>query len=640
MKALDLKLTDYLFILSGFLLSTLAVVIWSSPTLMSMLTKPKTEIENEVIGTVKYTMNDTRRRHSGSLSWYPIQEKEVLYQNDTLFTGESSSAEIILEQKKSPLQFNLAANTLLRLDKSEDMYQLKLEMGAISTNLKKGQKVKLILGNKNATLEADSENSRIQVVTSGNTTRISSKSGNAKLFSNNKVETLDEQTILKISDNRLESHELNFKNMKPDAFKVVILGIKDPLNLSWDSTDKSKNMNLKVEIANNVEFRKPIVSTNDFSNIRGKVFTKSGQYYWQIKDGKGTTSKIMPFYILKREDLKIISPIDKVLIKSDDNKQARIEFEWTNLEQVKDYVIEIAKDEYFEDIITKKSVQENKYQQNLKEGLYYWRIKVLFRHHDEVLLGKTFSYAIGEKSSFESYIKALEASLATPPNPLHPTTQVIQKPAIQNLFTKADIAIESIKDITKKVIPNSKNISHKILVKLKKSLQTENVKVEVSQNKNFSTSKKFETNNKTIDIVLTEPGTYYLRAQYLNTKAQPVGEKSNIVNFNYNLNYYVEKPILLQPSNNLKLVSFGQEDVSIYFEWKAIPYADRYVFQISANHDFSRILSEQFTEDNSYYLNEKMLQNKLYWRVKAFHKKIESEWSTFRTIHLSISSEK
>lgn len=111
------------------------------------------------------------------------------------------------------------------------------------------------------------------------------------------------------------------------------------------------------------------------------------------------------------------------------------------------------------------------------------------------------------------------------------------------------------------------------------------------------------------------------------------------IEFNYEIQYAVKSPTLLQPSNNLKLVAFGQENVSIYFEWQSIPYADRYLFQTSANPDFSRILSEQFTVKANYYLNEKMLQNQLYWRVKAFHKKLESKWSKYRTIYLNSSGE-
>ncbi|MCB0356903.1 MAG: hypothetical protein KDD40_07845, partial [Bdellovibrionales bacterium] len=62
MTSLDLKLSDKLLLFAGTVLTIVPLVVWNTPTLMSLLIHPKSISENKPIGIVKTTLNDTRRR--------------------------------------------------------------------------------------------------------------------------------------------------------------------------------------------------------------------------------------------------------------------------------------------------------------------------------------------------------------------------------------------------------------------------------------------------------------------------------------------------------------------------------------------------------------------------------------------------
>ncbi|MCB0342531.1 MAG: hypothetical protein KDD58_06485 [Bdellovibrionales bacterium] len=641
MASLDLKLSDKILILVGIAMSITPIVIWNTPSLMNQLIKPKNLKTQNVIGFVNSTENDTRRRFSGSLSWYPLLTQEKLFENDTIFSGNDSNATIELNLDQQKLSLNLAANTLLTLSTENGVSHLNLELGSITSNLAQGQSLRLKVDGKEALLKAN-DNAQLVITNQGNKTTFSSETGSLNLTSNGNTQKFDKDKKVDYEAGKFKVKEVKFKSMTPSiGNQPLVLSNEEVIPFKWQASSKNLD-NFKLEIAKSSDFKTKIASEPLSNQVQGSKIPTSGTYFWRITSADNKSqSKVHPFMLYKKEDFKILNPPTEHLESSNENKQGTIKFQWTTFPKTTNYEIEIAEDEQFSDIIDKKSVKETKKEDTLPEGLYFWRVKANTSLMSEPLLSTTNSFAVGKAGSFQEFVTALNTPPPPPeipevkPEPIKKEVKIVKT----NPFTNSNLSLSPVKDINKKLRPNQKPKYISVPISWSKSLPNNKVLIKYADNEEFKDAKVIESEGNSDSITLTEPGTYFVKANYLSNKGQIISKPTSQIDFDYNIEYIIERPVLTQPSNNLKLVAFGQDKVSIYFEWKNISYADKYIFQISANSDFSRILSEQIIKENSYYLNEKMLQKQLYWRVKAIHKKLESKWSKFRVIYLNVTSD-
>src|SRR6185503_1460049 len=65
-----------------------------------------------VIGVVTSARNDVRRRTSEKLQWLPLASRGSLYEDDGVFTGEDSTAELVLSDQ---LRIQMSPLSMIRL---------------------------------------------------------------------------------------------------------------------------------------------------------------------------------------------------------------------------------------------------------------------------------------------------------------------------------------------------------------------------------------------------------------------------------------------------------------------------------------------------------------------------------------------
>jgi hypothetical protein len=136
-----LKKTDILF-----LAISAAIFIFSSYLLYddSFLFHQKVTSEFEEIGFISQKFKDVRRKNSTNFIWMPVRENDKVYQHDSLFTGDESTAQItFLDGTK----IDIASNSLVDLNIEEEQMNLNLKFGNFvgqiapntTLNLKTGQ---------------------------------------------------------------------------------------------------------------------------------------------------------------------------------------------------------------------------------------------------------------------------------------------------------------------------------------------------------------------------------------------------------------------------------------------------------------------------------------------------------------------
>ncbi len=599
---------------------------------MNQLLATKSQDSAEKVGQVLFAKNDTRRRFSGSLSWYPINNQQDLFENDTIFSGDDSAAKVEISIDGKPMNLHLAENTMLKVSTSNGQSEINLEMGSISSNLAKGQSFKIKVGNSSTVIKASGSDSNLKITSSGKgKAKIIATKGEFQVTANGKTQNIKENKSADLEGNTIKLEGLKIKLVSPSINKPLIISNKKDIPFKWQVLSDKVNKPLVIEVAKDEDFKTMVLSTPEDSFVQADQIKKSGTYFWRLssEDGKNQ-SPSKSFTIIKSDNFITNSPKNDTIKSIQKNEEGSVEFSWEKLPEINKYTIEVAKDDQFKNIIFSEDTIKPRLTKSLPEGLYYWRVKSTFKNSKKTILTQKINFAVGPAGSFAEYITMLRTKAAKP---------IINKQKSgKGIFSKSTLTLNNFNVWVKKIKPGTENKQqNKITIKWKKSLKNENVKVWLADNKLFKNSQQHITKKLNAIFNLQEPGKFYVKAQYLNNKKQLVPNPLSKINFTYKIKYDVRSPKLMQPYNGLKLISFGSSEISIYFEWQDLKYADKYILQISANKNFSRILQEEITNENSYYFNERLLQKQLYWRVKTIYKTTHSKWSKTRTIELSTS---
>ncbi len=190
--------------------------------------------------------------------------------------------------------------------------------------------------------------------------------------------------------------------------KIVLSKPKEKVTFKWKESSKFNNERPKyfLEVSKTSDFNEVIITKETFSNNSSVTFPTIGDYFWRTKviypNQKETFSSpqkviITPTPAPSRpviEDLNIEIKVNSILKKAKDfilnlinilipsasaselNTSARIT--WKDVENSKNYILEIYKDKNLNELILSVTLDSNSYTLNsVREGTYFWRIATI-----------------------------------------------------------------------------------------------------------------------------------------------------------------------------------------------------------------------------------------------------------------------
>ncbi len=212
---------------------------------------PKTKKNDSLIsssaGKIVNRSNDVRRKSELDVSWNQIPNQEKVFNQDHIFTGERSSAEIEL---KTGAKVSMNSNSLIVLKDQKDRSEVKQSTGGFISRLRRGEKFNLVKNNKVIQLSAGKEDTTIQV----NQTNEDSDLGIVVLSGQLQVE--DNGKVLELKKNE----ELVFANVPTLAPRII----KYPVRLLEPKSDETVHVDQVVQ-AQSVNRKLSSVSENERS---------------------------------------------------------------------------------------------------------------------------------------------------------------------------------------------------------------------------------------------------------------------------------------------------------------------------------------------------------------------------------------
>lgn len=156
--------------------------------------------------------------------------------------------------------------------------------------------------------------------------------------------------------------------------------------------------------------------------------------------------------------------------------------------------------------------------------------------------------------------------------------------------------------------------------------------IEISNNESFESPLKLETSQNSLRHQIDKPGTYFIRVQGYTSEGQPLGNFSNRQPAVYDWSAPLPKPILREPFQSATIFLQKAMEPFVWLEWKPLEEAKEYFIEVSLDPQFKKKIISQKTTSVRFLLKQNIPLGKVYWRVKSFAKKdnTESEWSETR----------
>ena len=353
-----------LFTILFFFFSSLAYKVFNQRVSNDKNSKP--------IGEINSKYNHVFRKYVKRFIWENIEEKNLVYLDDTILTKENSGAVIILY---TGAKIKLEPDSLIQINMIGDSVSLNLKKGIIQAD---GDS-KNTLVQTSSGLIANLNNSAVTISEIENKTGIYVKDGNLQVQNNDgNYDTITSGKSADISAGQLSTKKINITNITPEDSEVFFTNENSKsILLQWDNIPNVKEYTVTISQSYDLKNSKNIKVTKNEYNIN----LDKGTWYWQVSGYNNLKEKensnIHSLNIQNNKKIEVLTPNDQSILLN--KKDEPVFFKWnsneTNPENSAPVRLKIAKDPQFKTIIKNEPVNGNSHAINgLEKGMYYWKI--------------------------------------------------------------------------------------------------------------------------------------------------------------------------------------------------------------------------------------------------------------------------
>ena len=360
---------------AGALIVGLIVLVMLDDSLLSHFMGKKKKSSAPEIGFISRSRQDVRRRLVDDLSWSPLNGEEKVYEGDTVFTGDSSEAQVVLNQGS---QLDIAPNSLVVLMNQGGQMSLDVQYGTLTGNLAGNQTLKLKINGQETELKGSAGSSQIKIradgqidVLQGEVTVQGQKLGLNDKFKNG----------MKQDRGPASGLPTNIKLLEPADAAVVFLDPGQPLTFHWQAPkDETRYM---VEVAQDPLFKKTIWRSQETiaKEALTTKLTNAGPVYWRVQSlDTGTATRPQRMGVFANKPVTLVTPKadEEILIPKAAGIQARVRFLWKDPTPSRGYRVELSRESAFKTPMVRASVRtQGVDSQPLQQGDYYWRVMPL-----------------------------------------------------------------------------------------------------------------------------------------------------------------------------------------------------------------------------------------------------------------------
>ena len=520
----------------------------------------------KAVGTFKTSTNDVRRRVDAGMTWAQVEEKQTVFEGDSIFTGDKSEASIVLANGNI---IKVDPKSLVVIHTIGNQTEIDLQYGSLQGKIASAEKIVIKQNGKLESIDS-AAGSQIRIVKSEKqkTTRIQVTKGEIK-FGN---ESIHEDEVIDMGEKKAKVQKATITLVAPANGETKWLALGTPLNFKWKASGAAAGKPVKIEFSRNSHFEKTFYS----ATASGDHFAVSdsnipeGSFYWRVKPTDGEFS--LPALATAYSDVPPIPvlPKDALVYNLDSEKgetSKTIFFTWEDKSGSIDYDLEVARDQEFKSIVKSKIGREKVERvSDLVAGTYYWHVKGRHPDRQNAPFSRLMAFSIREGAKVPTTPKFEQAELTY----VIPESVLARTPAA---FAKAGRGVKP-----EQMVP----------FKWKPTENAQSYEIDVALDDKFTNSIRQDNGNST-SFVPNEvrPGDLYVRvrARATDGRVSPVSQVAH-------LNVMIPAPNLEKVKTKTVTYKSPQEFAKGTHEfnvaWKPQRFASAYELQWGSDPQFSK----------------------------------------------------
>jgi len=328
------------------------------------------------IGTITIKNNTVQRRIADRVLWDRLSVESPVYLGDIIRVAELSAATLNIEDQ----HIDIEENTLIRIQLASDgsgALQIELTDGSLAvTTGEGGGGLQLNLmgrvietGAGTALTAAAGRDGLALKVNEGKAVFIA-ESGESKEISSGTMIALDSEGIeQRIPSAVVTQPRANARYVKSSSSPL-------PVRFTWNRVNLSPQASLHLEIAADRNFSR-VVSSVENLTFSTEVSLEAGLWNWRLLY-ENTVLSSGRLTVVEASNISLLSPARGSLFSFRD-EQPSVRFQWSEMEEASQYVIEIASTpDFVNPRINRQLTASFFVDSSFGEGTWYWRVQPVF----------------------------------------------------------------------------------------------------------------------------------------------------------------------------------------------------------------------------------------------------------------------
>lgn len=319
----------------------------------------RSKSEGEVIGFITYRYRVAQRRAASRVVWEDAEQKDSVYNQDTIRTDEKSEALVTL---RNGTMIELDPQSMVVLSMRNDAGEIKLAQGSVV--LRKPTSEDRLTFEQGGKTEFIKPTGELRLTLNGK----SAEASGSFEFERKGESFKSERDSIRVEESRVERSRPSFSELfPPDNFRVFTDRDRQDITFTWAGAA------LNLEVSESRSFSSPLLRQSVSGVNSFKTPLPEGIYYWRIL-AEGKTSLIHKFRIVRTTEVRLLSPIGNIDLRDD---SPFIEFAWSESRLAVSYHLRVATDAQWKNVVLDKEMIRNSGVFPLPPGEYYWQVEAV-----------------------------------------------------------------------------------------------------------------------------------------------------------------------------------------------------------------------------------------------------------------------
>jgi hypothetical protein len=520
----------------------------------------------KAVGTFKLSRNDVRRRVDSGMTWSSVEEKQTVYEGDSIFTGDKSEASIQLE---NGTVIKVDPKSLVVIRTNSGRTEIDLMYGSLQGKIATAEPI-VIKENGVEQKINTSAGAQLRIVKQEKqkTVRVQVTKGELKVEN----DTVKEDEVIQLFDKKTVIQKSTVTLVSPSNGDTKWLPLGSSLNFKWKASGAAAGKPARIEFARESHFEKTFYAA-DASGDRFNVSESNlpeGSFYWRVKPQDGDAS--LPALVTAYADAPPMPVLPKdaqvyPLDSEHDQSSKTVFFTWEDKAGSVDYELQVARDAEFKNIVKSKLGKEKVERvADLPVGTYYWHVKGRHPDRENAPYSRlmTFSIKDGAKVPTTPQLTKSELNYTIP-------DQVLSRFPASAAKAGRGVKPVNLEPFAWSPVENAQSYE-----------------VEVAVNENFSNAVRSDNGASTqFQPKEVRPGALFMRVRARGADGR-IGQPSKTARLNVLIpppNMQRLKPVVetFKSDHDLKTAAHG-----FNLQWKPQSFAEAYELQWGADAQFTK----------------------------------------------------